>query len=122
MRAILLAAATASLVCAATPPAFAHAHLLAADPAEKSTVTASPAAITLRFSEEIELKFSKATVSGPGNAAVKTGEATHGKGGNDILEIPVVDTLSPGAYSIDWQVLSKDGHKVKGHSTFTVKR
>lgn len=118
----LIRTCAAGILCVMLPAlAHAHAHLKSSSPADKATLAASPPAITLEFSEEIELKVSKATVTGPGNEAVKTGEATHGKGGGSIVEIPLNGPLPAGTYTVVWRVLSKDGHKVKGSSTFSIK-
>ncbi|WP_275370023.1 copper resistance protein CopC, partial [Xenorhabdus bovienii] len=54
--------------------ALAHAHLKDQIPAENTTVEAVPQAITLSFSERIELGFSKIKLIGPEKAEVKTGK------------------------------------------------
>ena len=64
----LIRTCAAGILCVMLPAlAHAHAHLKSSSPADKATLAASPPAITLEFSEEIELKVSKATVTGPGN-------------------------------------------------------
>ena len=52
--------------------AFAHAHLEKATPPVGGTVS-SPSEIRLEFSEGVEPKFSKVTLTGPGGAAVPRG-------------------------------------------------
>ncbi|EPT4862193.1 copper resistance protein CopC, partial [Klebsiella pneumoniae] len=37
------------------------------------------------------------------------------------LIVPLADSLKPGTYTVDWHVVSVDGHKTKGHYTFSVK-
>lgn len=100
--------------------AFAHAHLKASTPADKSTVTAAPTALLLNFTEALTLKFSGATLSGPQKTAIKTGDAQlidHDMG----LDVPLMGTLEPGAYTVEWHALSTDGHKTTGSFSFTVK-
>lgn len=121
MRTRLRTAAAIAVFALSSAVAHAHAHLKSATPADKASLITGPSLITLEFSEGIELKVSKVTLTGPGKAAVKTGELAHGRAGDAVVEIPVQDKLAPGDYTIDWRVLSKDGHKVKGSTTFTIK-
>ena len=60
-------AASLAFVCAAAD-AFAHAQLEKATPAVGGTVS-SASEIRLEFSEGVEPKFSKVSVTGPGGAS-----------------------------------------------------
>jgi methionine-rich copper-binding protein CopC len=99
--------------------AFAHAHLKNSAPVDKAAV-ASPSELDLTFTEELNLKFSGLTVTGPDRGQVKLGEGMLEDGGK-VLMVPVSDKLAPGSYTVDWHVLSTDGHKTEGNFTFTVK-
>jgi methionine-rich copper-binding protein CopC len=113
--------ALAALLCLGlTGPAFAHAHLTSAVPAENGTVTATPSTLRLKFSEGLELRFTGIKVTGPDGAAVPTGDAALGQGDNTSLVVPVPTPLKPGAYTVDWHALSTDGHTTKGRYSFTV--
>ncbi|MBD2804522.1 CopC domain-containing protein YobA [Xenorhabdus sp. ZM] len=101
--------------------ALAHAHLKDQTPAENTTVEAAPQAITLSFSERIELGFSKVKLIGPEKVAIKTGKLELDPETKTKLILPVEDKLAAGEYSVDWSVLSVDGHKTKGVYNFTVK-
>jgi methionine-rich copper-binding protein CopC len=37
------------------------------------------------------------------------------------LSVPVIGTLQPGIYTVEWHALSTDGHKTTGSYSFTVK-
>lgn len=100
--------------------AFAHAHLKSAVPPADGSVKAAPSELDLTFTEGLELKFSGAKLTGPARKAVATGKATLKKGDDATLVVPVPATLPAGAYSVDWHVLSTDGHKTNGSYTFTV--
>lgn len=100
--------------------AFAHAHLKSSVPADKSTVAAAPTELDLNFTEGLKLKFSGVTVTGPDKAAVKTGDAMLMQG-DTVLMVPISETLAAGTYTVEWHVLSTDGHKTTGNYTFTVK-
>ena len=100
--------------------AFAHAHLKSSVPADKSTVAAAPTELDLTFTEGLNLKFSGVTVTSPDKAAVKTGDAMLMQG-DTVLMVPISETLAAGTYTVEWHVLSTDGHKTTGNYTFTVK-
>lgn len=111
----------AALVLLCATEAAAHGALKSASPADGATIPASPATVTLQFSETVELAFSGIKITGPAKAEVATGAASHGAGGERALEVTVPGTLVPGAYKVEWRVLSKDGHKTKGAYTFIIK-
>lgn len=105
----------------ATPAALAHAHLTQQSPAANAQVTASPQALTLNFSEGVESAFSGATLTGPQKEQIKTGKATRNEQDKTQLIIPLVQSLETGKYTVDWHVVSVDGHKTKGQYSFSVK-
>ncbi len=100
--------------------ALAHAHLTESAPADKATVATAPAELDLRFSEELDLKFSGVKIVGPDKASVKTGDAMLMDEGKTLM-VPLSEKLGPGAYKVEWHVLSADGHKTTGTYGFTVK-
>lgn len=101
--------------------ALAHAHLESHYPASDAVVTSSPQVITLDFSEGIEPGFSGIKITGPENKVVKTAKAQRSAQDEKQLIVPVEDSLTPGAYQVEWHVVSVDGHKTKGNYQFTVK-
>ena len=105
---------------ALTDEAFAHTHLKDAFPADRATVTASPAELDLTFTEELNLKFTGIKITGPDKTEIKTGEASL-KDGDKTLVVPVSGKLGAGSYSVEWHALSTDGHKTSGSYAFTVK-
>lgn len=104
-----------------SPAVFAHAHLKSHTPASNAEIVTTPQTITLDFSEGIEPNFSGVKVTGPDQAAVKMGKAQRNAENEKQLIVPVEDALTPGVYQVEWQVVSVDGHKTKGHYQFTVK-
>lgn len=104
-----------------TPSAFAHAHLQQQIPAADSTVSASPQALTLTFSEGVELSFSGVTLTGPQNKPVATGKLARSEGNKAQLTLPMTEPLAAGEYTVEWHVVSVDGHKTKGQYHFSVK-
>jgi methionine-rich copper-binding protein CopC len=110
----------AILSLALTGRALAHAELQSAIPAAGGTVATAPSELDLKFSEDLNLKFSGVKVAGPDKKTVQTGPATL-KDKNTTLVVPISGTLSAGVYTVAWHALSADGHKTHGSYTFTVK-
>ena len=102
--------------------AFAHAKLVSETPAAHSTAKPAPAELKLKFSEALELKFSGAKVVGPGQDAVETGPAMLDPNDDTTLIVPLKSPLPGGRYTVDWHVLSKDGHKTTGSYWFEATR
>ncbi|HEY1844579.1 MAG TPA: CopC domain-containing protein YobA [Buttiauxella sp.] len=117
----ILTAAAFFAAIAVSPAAFAHAHLKHQYPAADAAVTAAPQALTLDFSEGIEPNFSGVIVTGPQEAKVKTGAVKRNEKDSKQLIVPLEESLKPGDYSVDWHVVSVDGHKTKGNYRFSVK-
>jgi copper resistance protein C len=117
-RLFLNFAAALAFVCGSSA-AFAHAQLEKATPAVGGTV-ASPSEIRLEFSEGVEPKFSKVSVTGPGGA-VPLGAAKTDAGNPAVLIAPISKALPPGVYKVHWQAVSVDTHHTQGTFEFTVK-
>jgi methionine-rich copper-binding protein CopC len=99
--------------------ASAHARVLASTPS-RNAVVASPQVISLTFSEKLEPKFSKLSLAkADGSAAPVTSEVSAKD--RAVLNATVKGKLAPGAYKATWEVVSADGHKMKGDLAFTVR-
>lgn len=120
-RASVLTAAAALVMFAG--PASAHPKLVSASPAANATV-AKPARIELRFSEKLMPAFSKAELTMaamPGMAAMTMASAATLSSDGQTLVITPKTSLPSGRYSVAWQVVSTDTHKVAGTYAFAVK-
>lgn len=97
---------------------LAHAKLVAANPVPNATV-AAPKALSLKFSEKLEPKFSGFEIANAAGAAIsiKTTVAADGKGLEGALATP----LAPGAYKVTWHAVTADAHRMNGAYTFTVR-
>lgn len=113
--AILATSLFATLLAAGM--ASAHAHLETAMPADGAKLTAAPNSISITLTENIEPAFSHLTLTAAsGDLVPLTNEKADGK----ALSAMPSSTLSPGAYMVEWQILSVDGHKTSGSFGFTV--
>lgn len=113
--AVLLAAAT--LI---ESPAWAHAALASAEPANNATLATSPATITLRFNEKLEGNFSSIKVMDAAGHAVTTQKAVLDVTDPKILHV-ALPALQGGKYSVQWSAIGHDGHRRTGDYTFSVK-
>jgi methionine-rich copper-binding protein CopC len=117
-RAIAAALALAAIL-SSPAPILAHAFLDHSDPAVGSTVSASPAALNLWFTQELEPAFSWVTVTDRSGAAVNDGSAAIDS--TDQTELTVkLKQLPAGTYTVKWHVLSVDTHTTEGDFTFQV--
>lgn len=113
---LAICAALAAGVDAA--PAFAHARLVAADPAAGSMAMPAPKELKLTFSEGLEIAFSGVKLLGPDKKAVATGAARLDPKNDKVMIVPLKTDLPDGTYTVDWRALSEDGHKTHGSYSF----
>jgi methionine-rich copper-binding protein CopC len=83
-----------------TGQALAHAKLTTEVPAANASVTPAPTQLTLKFSEELELKLSGVTLTGPDKKAVALGAASLDPKDAATLVVPVSATLAAGKYTV----------------------
>jgi len=105
-------------VSLAPAAAQAHARLVSATPAAKSTV-AAPRVVTLTFSDRVAPAFSSFDVvnAAGAKATVRTQVSQDGKTITGTLARP----LAAGAYVVNWRIASTDGHRMTGSYDFTVR-
>ena len=109
--AVLLAAATA---------APAHSLLLESSPAAGADLARPPERVALRFNNRIEKRLCRVRLvdeRGESRALV----VAEREGAPDALTA-ALPPLGPGAYRVEWRVLSTDGHVVNGRFAFRVTR
>jgi copper resistance protein C len=119
MRTNILKIAASLAFALTAAQAFAHAQLEKATPAVGGTV-ASASEIRLEFSEGVEPKFTKVSLTGPGGA-VPLGAGKTESGNQAVFIVPIAKALPAGAYTVHWQAVSVDTHHTQGTFEFTVK-
>ena len=115
MRAIRLL----PLLLALASPAWAHAFLLRASPPVGSEVPTSPARLTLRFTEGVEIAFSTVALRNASGATVSIPAPALSPDDPTTIVIPL-PKLPPGTYTVEWHVTSVDTHKTEGTFQFAV--
>lgn len=107
LLALLLAAATTLAVAA---PAAAHTGLEQSTPREGARLTAFPATARLRFADDVVPDATVLRLTGPGGSVPLGRVSSRGA----VVVVGLPRTARPGAYRLDWRVVSVDGHPVEG--------
>ncbi|TCL91283.1 copper transport protein [Rhizobium sp. PP-WC-2G-219] len=103
------------LLLASAGGAFAHAQLVASDPADGAVLAAAPRHIVLMFSEPVDpLVFRLSDPVGQVEMLpVVRSDTTR-------LVVTLPSGLVPGTHSLSWRVTSADGHPIGGGLLFSV--
>lgn len=117
LLAVLATVLLGAAMLLAPAPAHAHDSLISSDPADGATLETSPEQITLTYSAEV-LEVSPVV------------QISAGEGGEPVELTPVIDgttvtaeipePLAAGTHTVQWRVVSSDGHPIEGSFTFTV--
>jgi methionine-rich copper-binding protein CopC len=96
-----------------------HLKLDKSDPKADSALDASPQAVSLWFSQTVELSATKITLTDAAKQEITTKALTKAADGAVVatLEAP----LATGKYNVSWRTMAKDGHVIKGDFAFSVK-
>jgi methionine-rich copper-binding protein CopC len=118
LLAILVAAIALQLFT--TSPAMAHTRLVSSSPAQGAGLDRLPDVVTLKFSEGVR-QPAALTVTGPGGEEISTGKTAVE---TTTLSRPLDKSTEPqeGAYTVNYQVTSADGHLISGTVRFTLSR
>ena len=98
-------------------PAAAHAILLGSKPGLNEAVPEGEARIVLRFNSRIDADRSRLLLTRPDRTQAPLPIAPDSPA--DVLTASA--PVTPGAYSLRWQVLAIDGHITRGEVRFTVR-
>lgn len=116
MKRLLTALAAAAMAFAAAPLALAHTSVRETSIAENATLATSPETFTIVFSGETGLASVTLTnAAGQPIALAYTPSRT--MAASFTIPLPA---LAPGAYTIAWRTMARDGHAMPGAIHFTV--
>ncbi len=116
-RAIVFVIVTFTVLFALAAPAFAHAVLEGSDPAPQASLTTAPKAVTLDFSEKVDVRSDGIRLIDGTGAAVEIGKPFHP--GSNSKEVRVaLPKLTKGLYTVAWRATSADSHPVQGAFTW----
>ncbi|MGV9294317.1 copper resistance CopC family protein [Amycolatopsis sp. NPDC003676] len=101
-----------------TSAAEAHSFLESSTPAKDSELSVAPAKIVLTFNEPLDRGFTELAVLGPDGATHWESAAATVTG--PALSAPVKPLGPAGKYTVQYRVVSADGHPVSGAYSFTL--
>jgi methionine-rich copper-binding protein CopC len=107
------AIAVSSLMAGA---ALAHSELRNSTPANGARLSSSPAAIVLNFNEPVQVTATRLYRDNGAEITLPRPRAADSVRSLQTAAPP----LEPGAYRLEWRIISADGHPVGGVIRFTV--
>ena len=113
-------AVCAALILFVPRIAFAHLGLRSSDPANRSQLGTAPRLLRLTFTEAVERAIARVRLIGPSGAEVTISALRQPKDSGQVILADITGRLEAGVYRIDWQVIGRDGHPVRGTISFTV--
>ena len=118
MKRILVSAIAILLMT--SPMAQAHSRVVSSNPAAGSTITKMPAAISFTANEELVKlngkEISKISLVAADKSEVKLGAISANK---LTISAPILQKIfKSGAYTINYRIISADGHPVSGTIKF----
>ena len=96
----------------------AHVHMEKSSPEDGAHLTAAPTTVEVWFSGKIAAEWSTIEVTDTAGQRVDKGKVTNG-GDPKHLNVEL-QPLPTGSYEVKLNVISGDGHRVKGSFSFTV--
>jgi len=118
-RISLITMATILLLLSWPLTAMAHVHTEKTQPADGQTLEQSPTTVEAWFSGKVSDEWSKIEVSDADGKRVDDGKISNG---GDPSHLSVgLKPLASGSYNVELNVISGDGHRVKGHFSFNVR-
>ncbi|WP_181028417.1 copper resistance CopC family protein [Pseudoclavibacter sp. RFBA6] len=105
------------LGCAGAAPAQAHDQLIASSPSPDASLGTSPPDITLSYSANIMEIGPMIVLQDAAGRDWATGEPVID---GTTVTSTIDDALPDGAYTVNWRVVSSDGHPITGTIQFTV--
>ncbi|GAA1016273.1 transport integral membrane protein [Streptomyces sp. F-3] len=116
----LLGAVLALLLLGGAAPAFAHADLRKAEPADGTVLKSAPSTITLTYSEPVALLDDSFRLFDPEGRRVRTKPPRHVPGRPNAVRVEFPKGLGEGTFTVAWRVISADSHPASGAFTFSV--
>ena len=99
---------------------LAHATLVKSDPPRRASLSSSPKQIQLWFNEKIEGSYASVTVLDSNKKSITENnpEVVLDDPKSVVLNIP---QMEPGRYTVQYRVMSVDGHVIESSFDFSVK-
>lgn len=116
-----VAAAIMLGIVAASAVASAHLSLKESSPKKDETVSASPEAVTLRFTQAPQMAGTSVRLLPKGGRPLDLDPATAREDDPSVVVLEVSETLADGDYEVMWRAMAQDGHTIRGEFGFSVR-
>lgn len=100
--------------------AAAHATIIQTAPADQQVLATQPSAVTLKWSEAVDLGDHAIRLLDGTGEEIKIASAKHGPGGPSTAVLELPPGLPDGTYVVAWRVVSTDSHPVSGAFSFSI--
>ena len=118
MKSIVSFCLFASLLFAANDASAAIEEASLPPPQQEEQLV--PANLELTFSGPVDLAHSAATLLDAQGVKLPTGKPVVSGPEGSVFKVPLDPSMAPGIYTLNWRVLSMDGHSAEGQYQFTV--
>ena len=109
-----------ALLCVLPGAALGHAFPDHSDPKVGAILAVSPDRVRIWFDSDLEPVSATIMVHNKAGALVDNKDGRVDSSDTKLLEVSLPH-LSPGTYSVNWSVVSKEGHRSEGEYTFVIK-
>lgn len=117
-RCLGVVALVATALLSGNSVASAHSVLMSSTPAKDASIASAPSRASLTFNEALEHGFTTLVVLGPdGTSHWEAGPASID---SEVVSVPLNGLGPAGRYTIQYRVISADGHPVSGTVPFTL--
>ena len=110
----------AALLLATPRVAWGHLGLSRSTPSDGAHLAAAPREIRLTFTEAVEAAVARLRLIGPSGSEIPLSALRQPDDSGQLLVANVRGRLEGGVYRIEWQVVGKDGHPVRGTIRYVV--
>ncbi len=112
--------AASALLLLAPGLALAHLGLSRSTPGKGAHLSTAPRELRLTFTEPVEIAVVRLRLLGPAGAEVPISAVRQAGDSARVLIADVTGSLEAGPHTIEWQVIGKDGHPVRGTIAFVI--
>ncbi|WP_067933951.1 copper resistance CopC/CopD family protein [Alicyclobacillus kakegawensis] len=119
-RALVAALAAGLLVWVQPLFVSAHAYIVRANPSAGAVVHKEPRRVQIWFDESVQAVFDAMRVVNQTGQRVDEHDARIDARDSHLLECTLQPHLPPGLYTVEWRVISADGHPVSGDIPFRI--
>ncbi|MDO3411766.1 copper resistance protein CopC [Saccharibacillus sp. CPCC 101409] len=100
--------------------ASAHATLVSSNPADQASAAEMPQTIELTYNEPIQGEFLSIEVTNTSGDKMPVGEAAVSPDDSHVVQAPTEGEFPDGVYTLNWRVVSADGHPIRGTLRFGI--